>query len=85
MGVSQYVARATSEDIENHEPSERRIWYQLIRQNSKHSGEAENSVLLDAESFFGDIDSITRMGWVHITKKLKLYGECCDQIFLNMN
>ena len=52
MGASQYLARATSENIENHEPSERRIWHQLIRQNSKHSGEAENSVLLDAESFF---------------------------------
>ena len=43
----------------NHEPSERRIWHQLIRQNSKYSGEAENSVLLDAESFLGDIESIT--------------------------
>ena len=53
------MARAISEDIENHEPSEMRIWHQLIRQNSKHSGEAENSVILDAESFFGDIDSIT--------------------------
>ena len=59
MGASQYLARATSKDIENHEPSERRIWHQLIRQNSKHSGETENSVLLDAESFLGDIDSIT--------------------------
>ena len=47
------------ENIENHEPTERRIWHQLIRQNSKHSGEAENSVLLDTKSFFGDIDSIT--------------------------
>ena len=59
MGASQYLARSTSEDIENHEPSERRTWHQLIRQNSKHSGEAENSVLLNAESFSGDIDSIT--------------------------
>ena len=58
MGASQYLARATSKDIENHEHSER-IWHQLILQNSKHSGEAENSVLLDAESFLGDIDSIT--------------------------
>ena len=58
MGASQYLSRATSEDIENHEPSERRIWYQLIHQNSKHS-EAENSVLLDAGSFLDDIDSIT--------------------------
>ena len=24
-------------------------------------------------------------GWVTIIKKLKLYDECCDQIFLNMN
>ena len=48
------------ENIENYETSERRIWHQLIRQDSKHSGEAENRVLLDAESFFGDIiDSIT--------------------------
>ena len=54
MGAPQYLARATSKDIENHEPGERRIWHQLIRQNSKHSGEAENSVIL------GDIDSITR-------------------------
>ena len=47
------------ENIENHEPSERMIWNQSIRQNSKHSTEAENSVLLDAESFLDDIDSIT--------------------------
>ena len=60
MGAPQYLARATSKDIENHEPGEGRIWHQLIRQNSKHSGEAENSVILDAESFLGDIDSITR-------------------------
>ena len=59
MGSFQYLARATSKDIENHEPSERRIWHRLIRQNSKHSREAENSVLLDAENFLGDIDSIT--------------------------
>ena len=37
------------------------IWHQLICQNSKHSGEAENSVLLDTESFFGDI--LTRSLW----------------------
>ena len=94
MGASRYLARATSKDFENHEPSERRIWHQLIRQNSKHSGEAENIVLLDAESYLGDIDSITLnenstnvsdpvAGY--IIKKLKLYDECCDQIFLNMN
>ena len=59
MGASQYLARETSKDIENHKPSERRIWHQLIHKNSEHSGEAENSVLLDAESFLGDIDSIT--------------------------
>ena len=59
MGASQYLARETSKDIDNHKPSERRIWHQLIRQNSKHSGEVENSMLLDAESFLGDIDSIT--------------------------
>ena len=59
MGASQCLARATSKDIDNHEASEWRIWHQLIRQNSIDSGEAENSVLLDAESFLGDIDSIT--------------------------
>ena len=47
------------ENIENHEPGEMMIWYQTIRQNSKHSREAENSVLLDAVRFLGDIDSIT--------------------------
>ena len=36
------------ENIENHDPSARMIWHQLIRRSSKHSGEAENSVLLDA-------------------------------------
>ena len=41
-------------------PSERRIWYQLISQNSEHIREAKNSVLLDSESFLGDIDSITQ-------------------------
>ena len=77
-------------------PSERRIWHQLIYQNSKHSGEAEISMLLDAESFLGDIDSITLnetstnvsdhvAGYIAIIKKLKLYDEFCDQIFLNMN
>ena len=59
MGAYQYLDKATFKDIENHESSVRRIWHQLIHQNSKHSGEAENSVLLDAESFLGDIDSIT--------------------------
>ena len=43
------------ENIENHEPSERMIWHQLIRQNFNHSGEAENSELLDTESFLGDM------------------------------
>ena len=46
-------------NIENHEPSERMIWHQSICQNSKYSREAENSVLLDAKNFLGDIDSIT--------------------------
>ena len=59
MGASQYLARATSKDIENHEPSERSFWHQLISQYSQHSGEAEDSVLLDAENFLDDIDSIT--------------------------
>ena len=51
MGASQYLARAMLKDIENHELSERRIWHQFISQNSKHSEDAENSVLLDAEKF----------------------------------
>ena len=56
MGASQYLPRGyVRENIESHKPSARMIWHQLIRQNSKHSGEAENSVLLDAESFLGDI------------------------------
>ena len=55
----QYLPRATSKNIENHEPGERMIWHQSICQNSKHSREAENSVLLDAKNFLGDIDSIT--------------------------
>ena len=55
ISVKGYVR----ENIENHEPSERRICHQLIRQNSKHIGKSENSVLLDPESFLGDIiDSI---------------------------
>ena len=44
ISVKGYVR----ENIENHEPKAMIIWHQLIRQNSKHSGEAENSVLLDA-------------------------------------
>ena len=47
------------ENIENHEPGEMMIWHQTIRQNYKHNREAENSVLLDAVRFLGDIDSIT--------------------------
>ena len=47
------------ENIENHEPSEGMIWHQWIRQNSKHITEAEKCLLLDAESFLGDIDPIT--------------------------
>ena len=46
-------------NIENHEPGEKVIWHQSICQNSKHSREAENTVLLDAKNFLGDIDSIT--------------------------
>ena len=95
MGASQYLARAMLKDIENHELSERRIWHQFISQNSKHSEDAENSVLLDAEKFSWwywldhsewDLNECVRpYGWVHIIKKMKLYDECCDQIFLNMN
>ena len=59
MDSFQYLPRATSGNIENHEPSTRMIWHQSICQNSKHSREAENTVLLDAKNFLGDIDSIT--------------------------
>ena len=59
MGSFQYLPKATSLNIENHEPGERMIWHQSICQNSKHSREAENTVLLDAKNFLGDIDSIT--------------------------
>ena len=51
--------RYFKKNIENHEPGERMIWHQSICQNSKHSREAENTVLLDARNFLGDIDSIT--------------------------
>ena len=77
-------------------PCERMIWHQSICQNSKHSGEAENSVLLDAKKFLGDIDSITLnetstnvpdhlAGYIisYVIKKLKLYDECCDQLLLS--
>ena len=36
----QYRPRATSKNIENHEPGERLMRHQSIRQNSKHSREA---------------------------------------------
>ena len=55
MGSFQYLPRATSKNIENHEPGERMIWHQSICQNSKHIREAENTVLLDAKNFLGDI------------------------------
>ena len=59
MGSFQYLTRATSKNIENHEPGERMIWHESICQNSKHSTEDENTVLLDAKNFLGDIESIT--------------------------
>ena len=59
MDSFQYLPRATSKNIENHVPGERMIWHQSICQNSKHSREAENTVLLDAKKNLGDIDSIT--------------------------
>ena len=90
MGSFQYLPRATSKNIENHEPGERMIWHQSICQNSKHSREAENTVLLDAKSFLGDIDSITLNATStnvsdHLAgyKKLRLYDECCDQLLLS--
>ena len=58
-GLFSISARSTSKNIENHEPGERMIWHQSICQNSEHSREAENTVLLDAKNFLGDIDSIT--------------------------
>ena len=94
MGSFQYLPRATTKNIENHDPGERMIWHQSIRQNSKHSREAENSVLLDAKkNFLGDIDSITlnktstnvsdHLAGYICHKKLKFYNECCDQLLLS--
>ena len=90
MGSFQYLPRATSKNIEIHDPGERMIWPQSICQNSKHSREAENSVLLDAKNFLGDIDSITlNVSSTNVSdhlaeyKKLKLYNECCDQLLLS--
>ena len=93
MGSFQYLPRATSKNIENHEPGERMICHQSICQNSKHSREAENTVLLDAKNFLGDIDSITlnetstnvsdHLAGYICHKKLKLYDECCDQLLLS--
>ena len=90
MGSFQYLPRFTSKNIENHDPGERMIWHQSICQNSKHSREAENSVLLDAKNFLGDIDSITLNETStnvsdHLAgyKKLKLYDECRDQLLLS--
>ena len=66
------------------------IWHQSICQNSKHSRVAENTVLLGAKNFLGDIDSITLNATStnvsdHLAgyKKLKLYDECCDQLLLS--
>ena len=66
------------------------IWHQSICQNSKHSREAENTVLLDAKKFLGDIDSITMNATStnvsdHLAgyKKLKLCDECRDQLLLS--
>ena len=93
MGSFQYLPRATSKNIEKHEPGERMMCHQSICQNSKHSREAENTVLLDAKNILGDIDSITLNetstnvsdlldGYI-CHKKLKLYDECCDQLLLS--
>ena len=63
-----------------------------IRQNSKHSWGAENGLLLDGESFLGDVDSITLNKTAtnesdHVAgynkEKLKLFEGCCDQLFLS--
>ena len=93
MGSFQYLPKATSKNIENHEPGERMIWHQSICQNSIHSREAENTVLLDAKKFLGDIDSITlnetstnvsdHLAGYICHKKIKLYDECCYQILLS--
>ena len=61
---------------------------------SKLQTEAENTVLLDAKNFLGDIDSISLnaistnvsdhlAGYICHKKKLKLYDECCDQLLLS--
>ena len=57
-GLFSISAKGYFKNIENHEHGER-IWHQSICQNSKHSREAENTVLLDAKNCLGDIDSIT--------------------------
>ena len=66
------------------------IWHQSICQNSKNSRVAENTVLLDAKNFLGDIDSITLNATStnvsdHLAgyKKLKLYDECWNQLLLS--
>ena len=59
MGSFQYRPSATSENIENHEPGERMMMHQSIRQKSKHIREPLIILLLEAKSFLGDIDSIT--------------------------
>ena len=61
MDSFQYLPRATSGNIENNEPGERMIWHQSICQNSKHSREAENTVLLDAKNF---LVILTRSLWM---------------------
>ena len=47
----------------------------------------ENNLLLDAERFLSDIDSITlnqtSTNVSNVIKKLKLYDECCDQLLLS--
>ena len=69
------------------------IWHQSICQNSKHSREAENTVLLDAKNFLGDINLITlnetstnvsdHLAGYIVVKELKLCDECCDQLLLS--
>ena len=84
MGSFQYLPRATSKNIENHDPGERMIWHQSICQNSKHSREAENSVILTRSLWMKPqrMCSTTKLG-TYVIKELKLYDECCDQLLLS--
>ena len=61
MGASQYLTRPTSEKILNI-MSLVKGWFGINQsvKTPNYSRESENSLLLDAVSFLGDIDSITQ-------------------------